>query len=215
MTRVHWLLAGLAAVLLVVLFWLLLWSPMSEELDEVRADTERIEADQRQTASRIAALEAVRDEAPQQEALLAASNAVLPRESALPSFLRQVQQAADESGLTLQSVSPARPTPVEEGPGNDGLHRINVTMQLEGGYFQVVDFLRRLEDPQITPRAMLWNALSVDGDPAEHPTLQISVQGDIFAVLPATPPEGEQPDDEDDEDDDADVEVEVEENDDA
>lgn len=213
MTRVHWLLAGLAAVLVVVLFWLLLWAPQSEELDEVRAETERIEDEQRLTASRIAALEAVRDEAPQQEALLTASHAVLPRESALPGFLRQVQLAADESNLTLQSVSPARPSPVEEAE-TEGLHQINVTMQLEGSYFQLVDFLRRIEDPEITPRGVVWNALTISGDAEDHPTLQMGLQGDLFAVLPATPPEGEAPPVEDDEDDDADVEVEVEEDDD-
>lgn len=215
MTRVQWLLTGLAAVLVVVLFWLLLWSPLRDDLEEVRAETEQIEAEQQQTAARITALEAVRDEAPQQEALLAASESVLPRDSALPGFLRQVQQAADDSGLTLLGVSPERPTPVEEAEA-EGLHRINVAMELEGSYFQLVDFLRRLEDPSITPRAMLWSSLAISGDPEEHPTLQMSMQGDLFAVLPATPPEGEAPpeDAEEDEDeaDDADVEVDVEEN---
>lgn len=222
MTRVQWVLAGLGAVLVVVLFWLLLWSPKNEELQAVRTETEDIEARQEQTAVRIAALEAVRDEAPQQEALLAASHAVLPDDSALPGFLRQVQQAADESGLTLQVVSPARPVPVDETttegqveePGTGGLHRINIAIELEGGYFQLVDFLRRIEDPEITPRGMLWNGLTVEGDPAEHPTLQMSLQGDLFAVLPTTPPETEAPTNDEENVEDADVEVEAEENDD-
>lgn len=218
MTRVQWVLSGLAAVLVVVLFWLLLWSPQNDEIQEVRTETENIEAQQQQVAGRIAALEAVREEAPQQEALLAASHALLPNESALPGFLRQVQLAADESGLTLQSVSPARPAPVDEA-ATDGLHRINVSMQVEGTYFQFVDFLRRIEDPEITPRAMLWNGVTVGGDPEEHPQLQMSLQGDLFAVLPTTPPETEPPPEENDEaaedDEDVDVDVEAEENDDA
>lgn len=218
MNRIQTLLAGLAGLLVVVLFWLLLWSPQQDELDELRAETEEIETEQEQTAARISALESVRDEAPQQEALLAAANTVIPREAGLAAFLRQLQQAADEAGMTLRSVSPSRPVPAGEEAA--GLHRINVGVQLQGSYFQLVDFLRRVEDPGITPRAMLWNSVNIGGDPEEHPTLAVSLQGDLYAILPtpsADAPEDDgdagEEDDEDDGDgeDEADVDVEVEE----
>lgn len=219
MTRIQLALAALATVLVVVLFWLLLWAPTSDEIDEVRAETEDIEAQQQQAADRIASLEAVRDDAPGQEALLAASRAIIPAESALPAFLRQLQQAADEAGVALNAVSPARPVPAEE-VDDEELHRINVTLDLDGSYFQFVDFLRRIEDPAITPRAMVWNAVTIGGDPAEHPTLEFSLQGDLFATLPTTPGEGEVPEDEPEDEDeneddveDTDVDVDVEEED--
>jgi Tfp pilus assembly protein PilO len=217
MTRVQLLLTALGALLVVVLFWLLLWSPRGEELEDLRAETEDIEMRQQQASARIAQLEAVREEAPQQEARLAAAQSVLPRDSALPGFLRQVQVSADEAGLTLLGVSPARPVPdtVEGGP--QGLHRINVTMELEGGYFQLVDFLRRIEDPRITPRGLMWNSLIVSGDPEEHPTLEMSLQGDLFALLPitpeateVTPPEDAEDDDGSEGDTDADAEADTE-----
>lgn len=209
MTRVHILLAALAGILVVVLFWLLLWSPQQEELEALNTETESLEDQQRLAASRIAALEAVRDEAPQQEALLVAANTVIPQEAALPAFLRQLQQATDEAGLTLQAVTPSRPSPVDDTEGSGGLHAINVSVDLEGSYFQLVDFLRRIEDPSITPRAMIWNSMSVGGDAESHPVLNIALQGDVYAVLPTPPAEGPEPDDEDEED--ADIEVEVEE----
>jgi Tfp pilus assembly protein PilO len=214
MTRIQIVLAALAAVLTVVLFWLLVWSPRADEIVELRAETEDIEMQQQQTAGRIAALEAVRAEAPQQEALLAASQALLPRDAALPAFLRQLQVAADEAGLALKGVSPARPAPEELETAPADLHRINVAMEVEGGYFQIVDFLRRIEDPEITPRAMVWNALAVAGDPEDHPVLQASLQGDLYALLPTTPAEGEAPPVDEEaaqEGDDTDVEVDVEE----
>jgi Tfp pilus assembly protein PilO len=216
MTRTHIALAALGAVLLVVLFWLLLWSPRSEEIGDLQAETENLETQQQQTRTRIAAMEAVREEAPEQEALLSAAHALLPRDPGLPAFLRQVQLAADEAGLTLTSVSPERPVADELEAGQSDLHRINVTMELEGRYFQIVDFLRRIEDPTITPRTMIWNAISIAGEPEDHPVLQASLQGDLFAILPTTPAEGAPPDTEDgdeDTDEDADVEVEVEEDD--
>jgi Tfp pilus assembly protein PilO len=211
MTRTHWLLAGLAALLVLALFWLMLMSPQRDELAELQAETEDIEARQVQTASRIASLEAVRDEAPRQEALLAAAHAILPRDPALPSFLRQLQQAADDSEITLVAVAPARPVEATVEGADQSLHVINVGVELQGGYFQLVDFLRRIEDPAITPRGMTWNALNVSGEPEDYPTLEISLQGDVYTLLPIAPAETEVPDapDADDEDPDADVDVDV------
>lgn len=209
MTRIQLVLAGLAAVLVVVLFWLLLWSPQGDEIDEVRAEIEDVEQEQATTQSRIDSLRSVRDDAPELEALLAAGNSVLPRDTALPSMLRQLQTAADESGATLSSVSPGRPQPVEEG--EEGLAALSLSAQMEGSYFQVVDFLRRVEQAEITPRGITWSDLTMSV--SEYPELAVSLNGEMFALLPDAPPPSEEPaeDDDDDDDEDTDVDVEIEE----
>jgi Tfp pilus assembly protein PilO len=209
MTRVQLLLAGLAGLLLVVLFWLLLWSPQQDELEEVRADIEAAQQQQQQLAAQADQLRAVRDEAPELEAQLAAASSVVPTDPALPSALRQLQQASDEAGATLTAISPSRPSQVDGAP--EGVSRIEVSVQLAGSYFQVVDFLRRVEDPTLTPRGLTWGELSVTRQ--EYPELSVSLSGRMFTRLPGPPVE--QPEEETGEqDDDADVEIEVEENDD-
>lgn len=187
------LLGVLVGILLVALFWFLFYQPRNTELAELRDETERLEAQERQVAQRVRQLEGVREAAPAFEAELAAANLLVPREPGLPAILRQLQLAADESGMTLLSVSPSRPAPVTVEGGGDSVHRINVALSLEGTYFQTVDFLRRIEDPTITPRALLWNTISIGGEPAEHPLLGISLQGDLFAILPVAPAEPAQP----------------------
>ena len=210
MTRVQTLLSALAAVLLVVLFWLLLWSPQQDELETVRADIERSQDEQRQLAAERDQLRNVRDEAPEVEAELAAAAAVLPSDPALPAALRQLQLAADEAGVVLESVSPSRPTQVDEA--DPGVSSIDVGLQLSGGYFQLVDFLRRIEDPEISPRGLIWGELALSR--GDYPTLSASLSGSMFTRLPSIPteePEEAPPADEDvDEDDDADVDVDVE-----
>lgn len=210
MTRVQIILSVLAAVLVVVLFWLLLWSPQQEELDGLRADIEDTQDQQRTLAAERDALRNVRDEAPGIEAELAAATSIVPSDPALPAALRQLQQAADEAQLVLQAVSPSRPTQVEGA--DEGVSAIDVNVQVIGTYFQVVDFLRRIEDPSISPRGLIWGNLTLA--PEELPNLNASISGTMFAHLPA-PPADEPEDDEDaaDEDDDADVTVEVEEGD--
>jgi Tfp pilus assembly protein PilO len=206
MTRVQILLAALGAVLLVVLFWLLLWSPQQEELENVRGQIEDAQARQSQLAAERDALRAVRDDAPGVEAELAAASAVVPSDPALPSALRQLQSAADEAGIVLQTVSPARPSQVDGA--DQGVSRINVNAQVSGTYFQLVDFLRRIEDPEITPRGIVWNSANLARD--EYPTITATLTGSMYTRLPGPPPE---PEVEEDDDEDADVEVEIEEDD--
>jgi Tfp pilus assembly protein PilO len=207
MTRVQILLSALGAVLLIVLFWLLLWSPQQDELEIVRQDIETAQADQQQLTNERNQLRAVRDEAPEVEAHLAAAKAVLPNDPGLPAALRQLQIAADESNAVLESVSPSRPDQIDGAP--EGLSRINVTVQLSGGYFQLVDFLRRVEDANITPRGLAWSDLVLIRQ--EYPTLGVTLTGAMYTQLPAPPPDvPDEPDaDVDDDDDDADVDVDV------
>jgi Tfp pilus assembly protein PilO len=205
MNRTMVLLSVLAAILVVAMAWLLLLQPRNNEIDELRAETASFEAQEQQLQARVAALRQVREDSPDYEAQLAAAYAIIPRDTALPAVLRQLQLAADESGLTLMAVAPSRPAAATVEGGATGLARINVAVDVEGRYFQLVDFLRRLEDPAISPRALNWTSMNLSGDPEEYPLLTASLQGDLFALLP-TPP-AEQPVTQDP--DDADVEVEV------
>lgn len=209
MTRTQSILAALGAVLVVVLFWLLLWTPKSDELAEVRAEIEGVQQEQEMTRTRIQALQAVRDRAPEIEARLAAASSLIPRDTALPSVLRQLQLAADESGAVLLSVSPGRPAPVEET--EDDLAAMTVSVQLAGSYFQIVDFLRRVEQPDVTPRGLIWSDLALGVE--EYPQLSANLTGTMYASLPSAPPPSDEPEEAEEtgDDEDADVEIEVEE----
>lgn len=190
MKRSHLLLSVLAVVLVVAMFTMLLYRPKRQELAEVQAAIQVEQDLQTQLRGDIERLKAVRDEAPQVEAELAAAEAIVPRDAALPAALRQLQVAADDSGAVLRSVTTARPAPVD-GAGA-GLSSIVVDVQLAGSYFQVVDFLRRVEDPAISPRGVRWTTASLVRD--EYPLLVTTVTGQLFAALPvAAPPAPAEP----------------------
>ena len=212
MKRSQVLLSILAAGLVIALFYVLLWSPAREDLAELEEQIAAQQTQQQQLQQEITRLRAVRDEAPEVEAELAAAEAIVPRDAALPAALRQLQVAADESGVVLQSVTTSRPTAIAEGPA--GLSSIGASMQLFGGYFQIVDFLRRVEDPAITPRGLTWgNATLALG--SEYPELNVSLTGSMYALIavpavpePAVPDDTEAGDDEElGEDDDNDGEA--------
>lgn len=173
-------LLALAAVAIIALSFMFLIKPKMDEAAELRVEAEDTRAQQSQVRSQIAALEEVRSTSPGLEAELAATSAVIPTDPALPAALRQLQVAADDSGVTLVSVAPGEPASagVEDLPD---LSAISLNLQLNGGYFQVVDFLRRIEDPVITARGILVQ--DVSATPEEYPTLSVTVSGTMFSIL--------------------------------
>lgn len=207
MKRTTLLLIVLGVILVLVAWYVLLFNPKLEEQQVVEDEIVALETQQAAVRGRIAELEGVREQAPQLQAELAATESLLPRDTALPSALRQLQQAADDSNATLVSVAPARPVLVE---GSEDLYEINLSVEVRGTYFQIVDVLRRVEDPAISPRGVLWDSSAMTID--EYPTLVTVLSGRMFAVLPQppAPPAEPDPDAEDlAEGDDADVDVDV------
>lgn len=177
--------AGLVVVLVLVLYWMFVWSPKSERVGEIEAQIEQTIARQQAVQRDIAELEEVRSRVARLEAGLAASQSIVPRDSGLPGALRQLQLAAQDAGATLVSVQPGRPAAVEEAevPGQDQLASLPLSVQVRGGYFQLVDFLRRVEDPTITPRGIAWEGVTVSSQ--DYPVLDMSLAGEMYALLPS------------------------------
>lgn len=183
MSRQTLLLGLLGVVLVVALWWMFLMSPKRAELAEVRTQIDAAVTQQATLQARIRTLQEVRNDAPELEADLVATETVLPREAALPSAIRMLARSADDSGVSLVSITPGRPNQVANGP--EGLAEISLAVAMEGSYFQVVDFLRRIEDPAIVPRAFLWEGMTLSV--GTYPTLTGTLTGRIFAILPAAP----------------------------
>jgi type IV pilus assembly protein PilO len=204
-------LAIIGAILLVVVSFLFLIKPKMDTVAELEQDAVDLRAQQQQVRTEIARLEGIRSQAPEIEAQLAAAQAVVPTDAALPSALRQMQRAADESGVILTSVAPGRPQAVQ-GATIPELASITMNMAIDGGYFQLVDFLRRIEDPAITARGVMIG--SVTASTSEYPTLSITVGGQMYALLTSVPssrPEPAETPTDGETDVEADLEVETEE----
>ena len=202
MTRVGWLLTGLLCVLLAVGWYFLIFSPTSEDIEVVRADTERTLTEAEQQRARAAELREVRQRAPEAEAALNAGQTLIPEEPSIPALFRQMQQAADDAGVRLPTINPTAPSVVTIG--DEEVTAIGVSMTLQGSYFQIVDLVRRIEDPLLTPRALRWDAASLS--PTDFPELTVSLSGQVYSrgldELPTIePPPEEEPEDADETDD--------------
>ena len=201
MTRVGWLLTGLLCVLLVVGWYFLIFSPTSEDIEVVRADTERTLTEAEQQRARAAQLREVRQRAPEAESALNAGQTLIPEEPSIPALFRQLQQAADDAGVRLPTINPSAPSVVTIG--GEEVTSIGVSMSVQGSYFQIVDLARRIEDPLLTSRALRWDAASLS--PTDFPELTVSLSGQVYSrglvELPTIePPPEDEPEDVDDPD---------------
>ncbi len=186
MTRQTGILAALAVVLVAALFYFFVWQPKDAEIAEIEDQIASAEQQQQQLERQLRELQEVRTNAPELEAAIVAAESVVPRDIGQASAIRQLQLAADGSGVDLPSVSFSQPAQIQDAPA--GLAELTISVQVAGGYYQIVDFYRRVEDPAITPRGVVWHDVSVSA--SDYPTLGASSSGSLFALLP-TPPEPE------------------------
>jgi len=167
MTRSQERLLGVAAiVLLVVVTALVLVRPQRDAASQANADERIAKAESQSLRDEIKALEALQANEPalREEARKAAAE--FPPTPALSSLVDALQDAADQAGVELESVAPS---PAKASKLQPGLAEITTQLTVKGGYFEVQDFLARLEDlvkgtdpaGPVSPRSLLINSVAL------------------------------------------------------
>ena len=183
--------AVLVALVLTLAFWFLLYKPASEQQAAVEAETAALEAEQQTLRTQIAQLRDVEARQVEIRAEMARLEEFIPLGPAQPTAIRQFQRAADAAGTEITTLTFGEPevpdaatgaTPGDTAIPGTTLANIPITMTVEGGYFQIVDFFRRVEVD--VPRAALVQTVDVGEAPeAEFPTLAATWTGQLFAVV--------------------------------
>ena len=189
------------AVLLSLLWYFLLWSPQGKRMDaaeERRETAEQTNGELELTLQRLQDLEARR---PELEDQLAQLRRAVPDKPQLARFFLSAHEAAGQSGVELTTVTPARPaadttavtsapattsttaasgsgdaattaTTVPAGPAAPSA--ITMSLVVDGGYFQVLDFLNRIDD---LPRVVVVDSLDIgksENEDAANPTSDLT-----------------------------------------
>ncbi len=109
-----------AAVLVLVLAWLLLVSPTLQDAAALEEQTAAQEQASQELRSRISLLKKQSEELPAQEAALAQIQQRMPPTPALPTLIRNLTTVAKNADVTVASVTPGRPTVVQQPLGRTG-----------------------------------------------------------------------------------------------
>jgi type IV pilus assembly PilO-like protein len=180
MTRSRELLLGVTAMVLVLTAGaLLLVRPVREATSQARDDQRAAQRESQSLQDQIRALEALKtnEAALREQASKAAAE--FPSTPGLPGLVDALQDMADKAGVELASVSPSAPKASGSHPQ---LAEILTQVTVDGGYFEIQDFLTRLENlvngtdanGQVPPRSLLVNSVS------------ISASGGTSTAAPAT-----------------------------
>ena len=177
------LLAGVAAILIVAVVTLLLIRPTRQATAEARADRDAAAAQSQSLRDQIKALEALKPDEAKLRAEAELAKGEFPATPALPGLVDALQDAASLSGVELGTVAPTTP---KAATANSALAEITTTVNVSGGYFEIQDFLVRLEnlvkgsDPaRVAPRSVLVQSVNLSSA-AQGAT------GDSAAATPGT-----------------------------
>jgi type IV pilus assembly protein PilO len=135
------LILGILGIVIVVIgFYFLLLSPLLQSLNEQAQAREDKQAQLEEVQQQVNELEEVRRNSPEIERQLLELSKRVPTQPQIPTLVVQVQEIAGASGVTQLVVEPGDAA----APAGGGDYRVvPVTMQFNGTYDQMQDFLLR------------------------------------------------------------------------
>lgn len=167
-------------ILIAVAYFFLVFQPQGRNIEEARLAAEAMEQREQELTLELRRLESLRDNAPELQAKLQRLDAAIPtNDPQLAQFILLVEEAANTSGIEWLSVAPGLPAATEGVP--EALE-VNISMNVTGGYFQVQDFLVRLEN---LSRAVKIATVALS--PQELPTLTVGMSMKMFLTNAAPP----------------------------
>jgi Tfp pilus assembly protein PilO len=195
---------GVLLTIVAVLVWnLLIFAPKGRDLSKAKKDTQIEEQKEPQLRAQLAALEEISKNGPEIAAKLDRLGAAVPTSPDLDGFILSANQIAVQSGIDWLSVSPGIVAVGTAGPSV-----IPLTISIKGGFFQVLDYLNRLEDmgrlvivDGLTASASAPGGTSGSGSTGGSavapttgaPTLAISLTARMFTMAPPAAAPGSTP----------------------
>jgi type IV pilus assembly protein PilO len=173
---------ALAAVLVIALWWFLVYSGLNSKAGDISDDISAAESEQTTLRGQLAELEAIEAQAPEIEAQLAELQQKLPANPDLASFLDITTQIERDSQVSFVSIAPGDPTQA------GSVATVPLTIVVEGGYFEVLEYLRRIEE---LPRLVVVDGISLtaggsqDGEaaaPTDAPSIQVTLTARMFSL---------------------------------
>jgi Tfp pilus assembly protein PilO len=129
----------LTGVLVIALWWMFVFSGIRSDASDVDGEIDAAKSEALGLETQLQQLEDLEATAPETEARLNELRKAVPAQPELGTFIDSANALGDATGVRWVSVSPAPPTDATTAG------TIQFTMVVEGGYFQVLDYLNRVE----------------------------------------------------------------------
>lgn len=140
MNRRTLLLAIAAAGALLVVWFVMLWSPQSGKLGDAHDRTAAAAATNEELQLRLARLQAADAEEPELQTDFDRLRGAVPDDPELAQFILDANQAATDSGVDFLSISPG--VPQQTDPTLPAA--ISLAITVKGGYYEALDYLEQM-----------------------------------------------------------------------
>lgn len=138
--REVYIITAVVAVVLVVAWYFLLFSPKQRELSDLDQQVQSAQSELAIAKQEVVKLESYKKTAPQSRAEIVRLGKMLPSAEGVPGLIIELTKTAEASGVSVTSIARGTTT-----PGNPfGIQTLSLTVR--GRYFDVEDFLYRLEE---------------------------------------------------------------------
>lgn len=154
------IIAGAAALLLVVAWYFLFWSPEAKSVQKAHQARTAAEQQVTQLQSQVGDLQGLVKQIPADNARFAQLETALPDTPQLDQALNLLQAAAAQTGVTVSSVGPSPPSAAASGTSTPGGPAITISINLQGSIAQIKAFLSALD---ALPRTLVVDKVSLSG----------------------------------------------------
>lgn len=138
--REVYIITAVVAVVLIVAWYFLLFSPKQRELSDLDQQVQSAQSELAIAQQEIVKLESYKKTAPQSRAEIVRLGKMLPAAEGVPGLIIELTKTAEASGVDVTSIARGTTT-----PGTPfGIQ--SLSLAVSGRYFDVEDFLYRLEE---------------------------------------------------------------------
>lgn len=174
------LLAIIAALAIGAVFYLYVYSPKSDSLEEDEARVEELEFLNEQANARIGNLDALRQELADTELELEALERLVPSQAEMPAIYQAIASEAELLGLKLITVTPS--APVADTAGY--FQRQDWQMAVEGEYHRIGVFLSRVASFERIVRPHVEDITPAGRTPSGRQLVTAVLALETFLVMP-------------------------------
>ena len=171
-----------ASLVVLLIFYVFFIRSRQGELSELRTQVAAEEALTIQLRATLDRLRALQEQAPQLEAELAEIRELVPQKNQVPNFIFASQEAANESGVEMNILTPELPKTPPEGAQ---LAEVRLQIGARGGYFAIQDFMRRMINLDRALRIDIVTMAADTNDLTSETIVSLNITARIFFELPA------------------------------
>jgi len=176
-----------AGVAIIILWYVALYGPQSSALSDARKRSDQATQQGATLRDQLTRLQQARRDQPLKQSQLETLRVAVPDDPNLAQFILDANDAASKAGIDFLSITPTppsttgqgatTPTTVAGGAAAGGASAsaipIRIGMSANGGYFQVLDFINRLNR---LPRIVVVDTLQLTGTASGQPSAGAATQ---------------------------------------